>query len=152
MRPVCCVPETVCQHWPQGMPLPRTYHKDIGFPVGLDVRPPKGLWLYYTAHAKRAAREEGHEAATLPSRLPEGLDIIEVEVVGDSIQKWVLRDHNTGYRGGRSIRELYDLVLVILLDGTVKTLWLNHRGDTHSTLQKHRYAVPSAPVLPGPKG
>lgn len=137
--PTCCAPGSVCTHYPKGCPTPKTYHKDLGFPEGLVVTPPPGLWLFYTNHARRAAHDEGLKLADLPVRLPLGLDVIEVEVMGGYIQKWVLRDGAAQvFRHGQ-----YDIVLVVLLDGTVKTLWLNHYGDTHRTLQRERYTVPS---------
>lgn len=152
--PPCCVPGTLCQHHPQGMPIPKTYHKDLGFPEDLSSRllPPLHLWLVYTPHAKREIRAEGVMPADLPVKLPTGYEVVEVEVCGDVIQKWVIRiiDWKTLMTWDKR-HTTYDLVLAVLLDGTVKTVWLNAKGDTHRTLQRHRYTVPSTFYTPTPK-
>ena len=147
----CCAPGAICVHYPKGQPEPKTYHKDIGFPEELMTAPPMGLWLCYTPHAKRAVREEGVMPADLPARLPGDLEVIEVEVQGGYIQKWVLRIPNwKTLVQWDNTRADYDLVLAVLLDGTVKTVWLNAKGDTHRTLQRHRYTAPSRVYVPTP--
>jgi hypothetical protein len=111
------------------------------------------MWLCYSPHAKRAIREEGVMPADLPARLPESweVEVIEVEVLGNEIQKWVLRFpvwRELMTFDGRPAS--YDLVMAVLLDGTVKTVWLNQTGDTHRTLQRERYTVPSTLPKGGP--
>ena len=129
-------------HWPKGMPEPRLYHKDLGFPPDM-VLPPTDLWLHYTGHALYAASQEGIQARDLPTRLPASFQVVEVEMLGDLTTKWVLRWRFTAED---------DLVVVILRDGTVKTVWVNHVEDTHRTLQRHRYTTVSAAIRKYPNG
>lgn len=110
------------------------YHRDIGFPSNLQ-RPTGRLRLRYGGHAREAAQTDRYGII----RLPECIDLDRAELIeaeanwGGIVSKAVVR---VGYSA------VYDLVLVVLPDGFVKTVWLNERHDVHATLKYGRYARP----------
>lgn len=105
------------------------YHRDVGFPKDLSDGITPDTKLTYTRHALRAAEDE--RLGRLPQRVPEHFDVIEVEVVNKRVTKSVIRFRFT-------LKD--DLVLVVLPDGVVKTVWVNAHTDSHRTLNTSRYA------------
>ena len=121
---------------------PRVYHRDVGFPPGLEDRLKgmlRGKTLTYSQHARHAAVTDRYGVIMTPPRVVgEDWQVIEVEVRGLGVpSKGVLRAPYGGYQ------EQFDLVLVILTQptGLVKTMWLNRRGDKHYTLDKTYYST-----------
>lgn len=115
------------------MPL---YHYQIGFPATLTIpRFRECISLSYTRHAKQAARDELIDLSILPrSTVLSRTKIIEVETdKNGDCRKLVCR---------MPFNRLWDIVLVLLMDGTVKTLWLNSVADNHPTLNHSRYTRP----------
>ena len=108
------------------------FHKDIGIPPSL-LKPLAGVRLTYGHHAKRAADDDGIEQ--LPGHIPAEYTTIEVESIEGRATKWVLR-----FPLAHTKR---DLVIVVMADGFVKTVWTNARDDKHSTLKKWLYTPPS---------
>ncbi len=106
------------------------FHKDIGIPGPLKSGPPVGMKLSYGFHSKLRAQEKGIE--NFPSNLP-AYQLIEVESQFGKASKWVVR---VPYDARR------DLVLVILPNGFVKTVWPNWRNDDHKTLKRFLYNTP----------
>lgn len=111
----------------------QTFHRDIGIPAPLAGALPHPF-LRYGTHAINAARDE--RLTSLPRALPSQLTIIEVEATNGRASKWVIRFASKV--PGR------DLVLVVLADGFVKTVWCNDTHDTHNTLDRSRYTHPGA--------
>ncbi len=105
-----------------------TYHKDIGLPNDFE-QPKPGMVLRYGQHAKERADEKG---VPLPAKLPQTVDIIEVQMMKYRVLKWVLRFQ---------VSLLWDVVMVVLPDGFVKTAWLNSHTDLHRTLDRSKYAA-----------
>ena len=107
------------------------YHRELGLPLPESSFRLGTVGLTYSAHAKEAATTDRYGHISLPDTLNTNLAaLIEVEVFGGRITKLVYR---TAYN-----RE-YDLVIVIALGGRVKTVWLNSKRDTHSTLDYSKY-------------
>jgi hypothetical protein len=109
----------------------QVFHKDLGIPPVLLRDTPRKV-LRYSRHALKAAQDEGLASTSLPSRLPENVTIIEVEADSLTPTKWVYRFPLTG--------TARDLVLVVTVDGFVKTLWTNDVNDSHRTLDTSKYA------------
>ena len=112
------------------MPL---YHADIYIPSHLNL--PRGPWaLYYTEHAKRAAKSDRYGTITLmPYLLLSKCELIEVETDGEKVIKLLYR---TQYDAKLDV-----CFAVIPENGffRVKTLWLNQRSDKHRTLNRSKY-------------
>lgn len=109
------------------------YHRDIGFPKS--VKHMEGrIMLSYSSHAFNASKDDRYGKITLPKSLNVDLaDLVEIEVVGNSVVKGVYRtQHN----------DKFDLVIVILNTGFVKTVWLNAKDDKHRTLDHSKYSKP----------
>lgn len=110
------------------------YHADIRLPDGFRL-PSRQVELEWSKHALRAARDDRYG---LIDPYPV-LDLsycrtIEVEMDGRKVTKLVLRakwdnDH--------------DIVYVVIPNARnpwfVKTVWMNHRDDTHRTLDRSKY-------------
>ncbi len=111
---------------------PQLFHKDIGLPIGLAM-PQAGLSLRYGFHAQDRQAEKIPSGA-LPKTLPNGFTVIEAESVRGKAMKWVVRFPFTADS---------DLVLVITMDGFVKTLWLNKKSDLHKSLNRSAYLKPN---------
>lgn len=110
------------------------YHYSIGFP---DVECFSGVMkLEYSYHALNASNDDKYGMITLPNIL-DLLDIstrlIEMEVTNGIMSKGVYRV---------KYDKRYDLVLVVLRNGRVKTLWLNSVRDKHVTLDRSKYCTP----------
>ena len=107
------------------------YHKDIGLPTNF-TKPTPGMKLNYTSHATERIEQKGLRP---PTTLPSLYDIIEVTMIGQRVTKWVLR-----WQADAST----DIVLVLLPNGIVKTAWPNMHSDTHTTLNRSKYAAKPA--------
>lgn len=117
----------------EGPPAPgnQLFHKDLGIPTTVSG-PPVGMRLYYGYHsAQERAPEKG--IAVLPDFVPPNYTLVEVETNRGAPVKWVIR---VPYNAQD------DLVLVVLPTGKVKTVWKNHRQDTHRTLNRSIYTLP----------
>lgn len=112
------------------------YHYKFGFPV--NVRLPTGRFLLvYGRHAQCKAQERGVHAL-LPKYVDTSISmLVEMEVsTCDEVIKLVYRV---------PLDDARDICLAIVPEGTwfVKTVWVNARGDTHTTLCASRYARPT---------
>lgn len=111
------------------------YHKDVFAPAQF-FRSPGKLDVRYTMHALRAASEDryGNLTRFLNSQVNlDDAELVEVEVEAGRPVKWVARFHVDGD---------LDLVMVIMSNGTVKTVWGNLASDKHRTLQTWKYVQP----------
>lgn len=121
----------------------RRYHRDIGFPAGTLLHPPVTS-LYYKHHAMQAL-DNDDMLRHRPLDLPDYAECIEVTTNPDgSVFRWVMR---------MPVLPQQDLVLVIEVDGTVVTAWVNARTDVHHTLNRSLYSIPkevrhAQPVTP----
>lgn len=119
------------------MPEIQVYHAEVYAPSMLfDVN--SILRLKYTKHALAAAAADryGISNSDLPRILDLGdpdLSIIEVALLPHRQKKYTVR-----YPLPNNI----DLVLVVVDDGWVRTLWGNRRNDTHDTLNRKKYVQP----------
>lgn len=111
-----------------------------GIPTELVARIARAnLPLKYTPHALREAIRDRYgvlPAAWFPQSFQGssgGWDIVEAETLNGILSKFVVRRVVDGTRS---------LVLVILVDGTVKTLWTNLNTDKHTTLDKSKFSQP----------
>lgn len=106
------------------------YHKDVFWPFGENTL--SGLLrLRLSAHAKQRAKQY----KVNPPRTIElkKFNVFEIEVEDGFVVKIVGR---TKYDQQR------DIILAILLkekEAFVKTLWLNHKGDNHKSLNTSKY-------------
>lgn len=112
------------------------WHADIRLP---DIAPPRErVVLGWTKHADKARVTDRYGVIPSFDTLPLSVfQVVEVETrqtpYGLEPVKWVMRGHWTP-----------DLdVVFVLLPGTVvwtvKTVWINERGDSHKTLDRSRY-------------
>lgn len=109
------------------------YHKDIGFPDYIKL-PSHTVDLQYSNHARQAAANDRYGVIKLPYSVNLATaELIEIELEGKTPVKMLLR---TKYS------TQYDLCIVLAPGGVVKTVWLNDKTDTHTTLKKHLYCVP----------
>lgn len=107
------------------------YHVDVFMPP-VAAKPVYRGKLRYTLHAQRASQDDRYGLIELPQTfIPERARLIEAETVDGEVVKQVWR---------QSLDAKRDLVLVILADGTVKTVWVNLLSDPHRTLNRARYA------------
>lgn len=109
------------------------YHYSIGFP---DVERFSGIMkLEYSYHALNASNDDKYGMITLPNildLLDTSTRLIEMEVTNGIMSKGVYRV---------KYDKTYDLVLVVLRNGRVKTLWLNSVSDKHVTLDRSKYCT-----------
>lgn len=108
------------------------YHRDLGYPKGLFLKASYSFILNYSNHALKSAKNDRYGEINLPKHISfPSTDIFEVETMGLTPVKIVVRI---------KYDEKFDLCLVImLLDGLVKTVWLNKIEDEHSTLNASKY-------------
>lgn len=110
------------------------YHYSIGFP---DVERFRGIMkLEYSYHALNASNDDKYGMITLPNildLLDTSTRLIEMEVTNGIMCKGVYRV---------KYDKRYDLVLIVLRNGRVKTLWLNSVSDKHVTLDCSKYCTP----------
>jgi len=111
----------------------KLYHIDLGLPNGLEENLKKiGIVpLEYKYHALKAANDDRYGRIELPETIDcSKAKPIEVEVIDNKVNKVVWR---TRYDSE------YDLIIVMLMDCTVKTVWLNSVRDLHKTLDASKY-------------
>jgi hypothetical protein len=122
--------------------LERLFHAQKWLPPETDKYYGKVYPLRYSQHAMQAAKNDRYGEIDL-MKIPRSVKIergqvIEVETddLTGQIRKFVVR---------RPYDEKRDIIIVFLVpDGTVKTVWFNLKSDTHRTLNRGRYA--SAPL------
>ncbi len=106
------------------------YHFSIGFPE--NVIKLSGIFkLAYSYHAIRASENDRYGKIQLPTTL--NVDtalLVEMEVLNGVMVKGVYRV---------PYNNQCDLIIVMLADGKVKTVWLNYNSDKHYTLDKSKY-------------
>ncbi len=109
------------------------FHKDVYIPDFARVPLFEGR-LNYARHAQNVSAGQGQLAQI---ELPEVFDaskatLVEVELCPrtGAVEKQVWR---------MPLDETNDLCFPMLAGGFVKTVWLNARSDTHTTLQRTRY-------------
>jgi hypothetical protein len=117
------------------------YHKEVGFPKEVEEYYGRTFNLTLSVHASRACHSDryGNIAPPLGASItPENL--FEVEMIGNEVTKLAIR---------RLYNKKIDISIVMMplhdspLCAFVKTIWLNRASDTHSTLDKSKYAIPS---------
>lgn len=97
------------------------------------------LPLRYTRHALTEALNDRYgmlAVASFPTAFTfaSGWSLVEAEVNSSgALVKFVVR---------RAVDKTRSLVMVILADGTVKTLWTNLNSDTHVTLDSSKFSRP----------
>lgn len=112
----------------------KLYHKDIGLPPGFRL-PSRQVELEWSRHAMQAALDDRYGLIdSYPVLDLSYCDTIEVELTGRRVSKLVLRaewddDHDIVYVVIPKTPTLY----------FVKTVWMNHKNDTHKTLDRSRY-------------
>lgn len=93
------------------------------------------LPLRYTRHAMSEAVADKYgvlPATAFPRALSlVGWQLVEAEEVDGKLSKFVVR---------RPVDACRSLVLVVMVDGTVRTLWTNLNSDSHKTLDKSKFA------------
>lgn len=107
------------------------YHKDVYLPKQIANKAEVTFQPVYSAHAKNACKSDRNGMIILPKEISfSGSDIIEIEVENKQVVKYVIR---------LAYSNTCDLILVFLVTGLVKTVWLNCKSDNHSTLDKNKY-------------
>lgn len=107
------------------------YHTNLGLPVKADKLKIGEIKLEYSIHAKQAALNDKYGQIKLPEVLNTNKsECIEVEILCGRINKLVFRTNYTN---------CLDLIIVLGSSGTVKTVWLNLKTDTHKTLDRTKY-------------
>ena len=116
----------------------KLYHKEFGIPTAAETVVGK-LPLERSQHALRAAKDDRYgNIINLPRILDTSkAQVIEVEMEGDRTTKVL-------YRVPYS--DTHDLVLAVMPDGFVKTVWLNAHDDLHNTLDASRYEILNPPA------
>lgn len=95
--------------------------------------------LRYTRHAMTEALRDRYGALPALSyprcfHLKDGWELVEAtESAPGVLEKFVVRRPADARRS---------LVMVVLRDGTVKTLWTNLNTDAHATLDKSKFSQP----------
>lgn len=106
---------------------PLLFHKDVYIPEHARAPIFTGT-LRYSRHASNVSTGE-----TLPATFDgSGATLVEAELnpVTGQLEKQVWR---------MPLDDKNDMCFPLLADGTVKTVWLNSRSDTHKTLGRTRY-------------
>ncbi len=110
------------------------FHKEVHLPTSLAAPVFEGR-LRYSAHARAEADNDRYGKITLPDVFNvAGAELIEVEAA--------LQDNQP-----RIVKQLWrmpldaerDIVLSVMPDGLVKTVWVNLKSDKHRTLNRDRY-------------
>ena len=122
--------------------LERLFHAQKWLPPETERYIGKVYGLKYSQHAIQAAQDDRYgkiDLKLLPNSVRiEKNQIIEVETddLTGQIRKFVIR---------KPYDQTRDVIIVFLVpDGVVKTVWFNLRSDVHRTLNMTRYA--SAPM------
>jgi hypothetical protein len=106
------------------------YHRDIGMPpINFGV---KELELTYSRHAMSECVDRYSWVNPPDILILSKAVLIEVEITAGRVTKGLFR---------MSYDAMHDLCLVVKPDGFVKTLWLNHKLDTHKTLDGSKYVA-----------
>lgn len=110
------------------------YHSEIRLPDGF-VAPTHRVALRWTRHADQARMTDRYgEIRRFKSATLGRLSVVEVEVREGRISKILFR--------GRYNPD-FDVCMALIPNGdqpwTVKTVWLNARTDSHTTLDRSRY-------------
>lgn len=106
------------------------YHKDVFMPK-LNLSK-VDMVMSYTYHAINAAKTDRYGEIELPEAINMAdYEVVELEVVKNIPFKVTIRGHYDTRR---------DLVMVVLLrDNRVKTVWSNLKSDRHRTLKANNY-------------
>lgn len=124
-------------------PVEVTYHRDIGIPSNLTV-PQREVACDYTGHAERERYKDQFNFIPKLERVDlRECQVIEVSVSESRVSKILVRvPHPTSAR---------DDIVMVLRPGetkkhpwTVVTNWVNRRSDAHCTLDRSKYADPTA--------
>lgn len=110
----------------------------FGLPPALELKIASAqLPLKYSAHSLREAINDRYgvlPASAFPQTFQGAVwSLVEAETFNGILSKFVVR---------RVVDARRSLVLVIMVDGTVKTLWTNLNTDKHSTLDKSKFSQP----------
>lgn len=109
------------------------FHKDVYIPDHAKKPLHEGK-LRYAGHARNvSAGSKSIDGIQLPEEFNAAKAVlVEVELnpVTGQVEKQVWR---------QSLDAENDLCFPMIADGFVKTVWLNHKKDTHKTLRKERY-------------
>lgn len=111
------------------------FHKDVFAPAAV-FRSPGVMRVRYGHHAVSAAETDRYGDLSRHLRPYVDLDeaeIVEVEVTDGHISKRVIRV---------PLPNDLVLVLVVMADGFVKTVWGNLATDTHKTLDRSKFVQP----------
>lgn len=106
------------------------YHYTIHMPELVKdwAKKTTALIPYYGKHAKDRAFQK---RVVLPNNiLLHQWKIIEAEIVNEKVNKIVIR---------QTLDITSDIVMVVLADGFVKTVWWNDKNDRHFTLNRSLY-------------
>lgn len=113
--------------------MPLLFHRDVYIPDHAKVPLHEGA-LQYSKHAQHVASGAGdYDAIELPKEFSgRNATLIEVELNErtGAVEKQVWR---------QKLNDEWDLCFPMLAGGLVKTVWLNHRTDTHKTLNKAKF-------------
>lgn len=109
------------------------FHKDVYIPDHAKVPLHEGA-LRYGHHATHvAAGGGGHAEITLPLEFSaKNAVLVEVELNSrtGAVEKQVWR---------QNLCSEWDLCFPMIAGGFIKTVWLNHKTDTHKTLNKGKF-------------
>lgn len=108
------------------------YHKDVFAPEKY-FRSPGVVRLHYGHHAKAAAVDDrfGNLSQYLRPYVDiDEAEVVEVEVTDGAVTKRVLRI---------PVKDDLALVMVVMANGFVRTVWGNLATDTHKSLDRGRY-------------
>lgn len=114
------------------------YHRDIGFPKGLQWPLGGRYRLTLSGHARLECKKDRYNPIRVPNVIDfDRSDVFEIEVDDGTIVKFAIRIRYDGR---------HDLALVLRPseEGAfhVVTVWLNSRKDQHFTLDERKYARP----------
>lgn len=109
----------------------KLYHKELGFPKNIFIQE-RFVRLNYSYHSLKASLSDRYGKIDLPENITiRRNEIIELETLNDKLNKLVLRT---------SYNDNFDLIIVLLIQGSkVKTVWLNEKSDSHTTLDASKY-------------
>lgn len=108
-----------------------TYHKTLGFPAEVSLRPVLGLVA--SGHARERAGELNIKEIPLMFS-PATSEVIELTVNNNTVEKILAR---------KSLDEKRDVCYVFLTaTKVIKTVWVNMKDDKHFTLDKTRFVRP----------
>lgn len=112
------------------------YHPDVFVPKWYR-RPTHSVCLEYSAHAKKASRNDRYGIINLPDTINlSDFQVVEFEAKSGEVIKYVVRGEHDRF---------HDIVIVFNPEpgniGFVKTVWLNQISDQHHTLDRSRYST-----------